>query len=68
LTALFPLEMPMNIEKFGHEEVHLMGESATDPMEPPGSAMAALLLLAGLARCVVAPSLTAHSSPSNCRF
>jgi hypothetical protein len=37
----------MNTEIFDHEVTHLMVESATDPIEPPGSALAALLLLAG---------------------
>ncbi len=62
----------MNTDNFGHEEVCLMNEGATDPIEPPGSALAALLLLAGISplrrRALPAHSLTAHSGPSNCRF
>jgi hypothetical protein len=62
----------MNTEIFDHEVIHLMGEGATDPIEPPGSALAALLLLAGRSplrrRALTAHPLTAHSGPSNCRF
>ncbi|HEX5738396.1 MAG TPA: hypothetical protein VFY22_07800 [Hydrogenophaga sp.] len=62
----------MNTENFGHEAIHLLGEGATDPIEPPGSTLAALLLLAGRSplrrRALPAHSLTAHSGPSNCRF
>jgi MYXO-CTERM domain-containing protein len=62
----------MNTEIFDHEVIHLMGEGATDPIEPPGSALAALLLLAGSSplrrRALTAHPLTAHSGPSNCRF
>jgi hypothetical protein len=43
LTALYPLEMPVNTEHLCFENVHLMGESATDPIELPGRALAALL-------------------------
>jgi hypothetical protein len=39
--------MPVNIEIFDHEESHLMGEGATDPIEPPGRTLAVLLRLAG---------------------
>ncbi|HEX5739790.1 MAG TPA: MYXO-CTERM sorting domain-containing protein [Hydrogenophaga sp.] len=62
-------EMP---ELLGHEVLHLNGESATDPIEPPGSALAALLLLSGIRllrrRALPAHALTAHSGLSNCRF
>jgi len=62
----------MNTEILDHEGIHLMGASATDPIEPPGSALAALLLLAGMSplrrRALPAHPLTAHSGPSNCRF
>jgi hypothetical protein len=62
----------MNTEHLGHEEAHLMGEGATDPIELPGSTLAALLFLAGSSplrrRALPAHSLTAHSGPSNCRF
>ncbi|MBA4215613.1 MAG: hypothetical protein C0449_21315 [Polaromonas sp.] len=72
MTALYPLEMPMNTEKTGHAEAHPMGEGATDPIELPGSALAALLLLAGRSplrrRALPAHSRAAHSGPSNCGF
>ena len=62
----------MNTEKPGHEEAHPMGEGATGPIEPPGSALAALLLLAGRSplrrHALPAHSLPAHSGPSNCGF
>jgi hypothetical protein len=37
----------MDIENFGHEGVHLKGKSATDPIEPPGSTLAAADLAQG---------------------
>jgi len=62
----------MNTEILDHERAHLMGECATDPIEPPGSALPALLLLAGRSplrrRALPAHPLTAHSGPSNCGF
>lgn len=62
----------MNTEKPGHEGVDLMGESATNPIAPPGSALAALFLLAGMSplrrRALPAHPLTAHSGLSNCGF
>ena len=67
----------MNIEFFPHEQIHLLGDSATRPTEPPWGALGALLRLTvrifrAVARCVVAPSqhipMTAHSVVSNCRF
>jgi hypothetical protein len=72
LTALYPLEMPINTENLWHESVHRMGDSATDLIDLPGSALAALLLLAGKSllrrRALPAHRLTAHSNRSNCRF
>ena len=44
----------MYIDFFAHEGVHLLGESATRPTEPPWGALGALLRLAG-------------SSPLRCR-
>jgi hypothetical protein len=62
----------MNTENLGHGGVHLKGESATDPIDPPGGALAALLLLAGGSplrhRALPAHPLTAHSGLSNCGF
>ena len=37
----------MNTDLFDHDGAHRLGESATHPIEPPWSALAALLLLAG---------------------
>jgi MYXO-CTERM domain-containing protein len=66
------MEMPLNIESLGHEETRLMGDGATDPIEPPWSALAALLLLAGIGllrrRALPVHSLTARSGLSNCCF
>ena len=64
--------MTVYIDFFAHEGVHLLGEIATRPTEPPWGALGALLHLAGSSRRVVAPSqhipMTAHSDVSNCRF
>ena len=38
----------MNTHLTAHDNVHLGGESATHPIEPPSGALAALLLLAGI--------------------
>ena len=38
----------MNIDICTHENVHLLGESATRPIEPRYGTLAALLLLAGM--------------------
>ena len=38
----------MNIRLFTHANTHLLGDSATHPIEPPWRALAALLLLAGI--------------------
>jgi len=62
----------MNTDMLDHEGAHLTGGGATGPIEPPGSALAALLLLAGMSplrrRALPAHSLTAHSGLSNCGF
>jgi len=42
LTALYPLEMPVNTEPVAHEQAHLVGACATGRMEPPGRAPVAL--------------------------
>ena len=51
---------------------HLLGESATHPIEPRCGTLAALLRLAGRSpqRCHVLPAhrSAAHSDASNCRF
>ena len=38
----------MNIDSCGHDRVHLLGESATHPIEPRCGTLVALLLLAGM--------------------
>ncbi|PKO66838.1 MAG: hypothetical protein CVU22_14275 [Betaproteobacteria bacterium HGW-Betaproteobacteria-16] len=62
----------MNTENFGHEEARFNGESATDPIEPPGSTLAVLLLLAGISplrrHALPAHPLTTHSGLSKCHF
>jgi len=62
----------VSVEFFRHENVHLLGESATHPIEPPWGALGALLLLAGSSplRRLAFPAhpMTAHSGPSNRRF
>jgi hypothetical protein len=62
----------MNTETLDFDEIHLTSEGATDPIEPPGSVLAALLLLAGKSplrrRALPAHPLTAHSGPSNYGF
>lgn len=35
LIALYPLEMPINTEYLDFENVRLVGDSATDPLELP---------------------------------
>ena len=40
----------MNIDTCGHDRVHLLGESATHPIEPRCGTLAALLLLAGMSQ------------------
>jgi hypothetical protein len=62
----------MRIEFSRHEAVHMLGESATHPIEPPRGALGALLLLAGGGplrhRAFPAHPTTTHSGASNCRF
>jgi hypothetical protein len=62
----------MNTHVLIHVYVHLLGRSATHPIEPPWRALAALLLLAGISppRRLVLPAhpMTAHSGASNCGF
>jgi hypothetical protein len=62
----------MNIEFCGHGELHLLGESATHPIEPRYGVLAALLLLAAMRpqrrRALPAPRIAAHSGASNCGF
>lgn len=71
LPALYLLEMPISTERLGFENVQLMGEGATDPIEPSSGVLAALLLLAGrspLRRRNLPAHPTAHTYRSNCRF
>ena len=62
----------MNIDIRTHDNVHLLGEIATRPLEPRYGALAALLLLAGMSpqcrRALPARRITAHSGASNCGF
>ena len=62
----------MDTEIRSHYHPHLLGESATHPIEPRCGTLAALLRLAGRSpqRCHVLPAhrITAHSGASNCRF
>jgi len=62
----------MNIEISIHDRPHLLGESATHPIEPRCGALAALLLLAGMSpqrrRALPAHRIAAHSGASNCGF
>ncbi len=62
----------MNTDYLGYDRVHLLGDSATHPIEPPRPRLAALLRLAGssLLRCRAYPDApaTAHSGASNCGF
>ena len=62
----------MNTNIRGTDRPHLVGESATHPIEPRCGALAALLLLADLSpqrcRALPAPRIAAHSGASNCRF
>ena len=66
----------MNIDSCGHDRVHLLGESATHPIEPRCGTLAGLqavlLLLAGMSpqrrRALPAHCIAAHSGASNCRF
>ena len=60
----------MNIDICTHENVHLLSESATRPIEPRYGTLAALLLLAGMSpqcrRALPAHRIAAHSGASNC--
>jgi len=62
----------MNIDFFGFDKPHLLGERATHPIRPPSGALAALLLLAGTGmqrrRALPAHPMTACSGASNYRF
>ena len=62
----------MDAEIRCHNHRHLLGESATHPIEPRYGTLAALLRLAGRSpqRCPALPAhrITAHSGASNCRF
>ena len=62
----------MNIDFSSHDHFHLLGESATHPIEPRCGTLAALLLLAGRSpqrRCALpAHRIAAHSDASNCGF
>ncbi len=62
----------MDTEICSHCHPHLLGESATHPIEPRCGTLAALLRLAGMSpqRCLALPAhrITAHSGASNCRY
>jgi hypothetical protein len=62
----------MNIDFSSHNIVHLLGESATHPIEPRCGALAALFRLAGTSpqqrHALPSHRITAHSGASNCRF
>ena len=70
----------MTIGNCAHDPRHLVGDSATRPIEPRCGTLAALLLLAGISprsrsalfsahpRALQAHRITAHSDASNCRF
>ena len=69
----------MKIDICTHDNVHLLGESATRPIEPRYGALAALLLLAGMSpqrqaqarrrarlrHALLAHRIAAHSGASN---
>ncbi len=62
----------MNTNFLSHDRIHLLGDSATHPIEPPQPRLGLLLRLAGssLLRCRAYPDApaTAHSGTSNCGF
>ena len=62
----------MNIDFCSHDGVHLVGESATHPIEPRCGTLAALLLLAGRRprrrRVLPAHRIAAHSGAFYCGF
>ncbi len=60
----------MTIGFLDHDKLHLLGDSATHPIEPRYGALAVLLLLAGMSpqrrRALPAHRIAAHSGASNC--
>jgi len=62
----------MNIDFFGFDNSHLLGERATHPIRPPSGALAALFLLAGMSmrrrRVLPAHPMTTCSGAFNYRF
>jgi len=62
----------METHVLDHDAVHLLGDGATHPIEPPWGALGALLLLAGMSlprrHAYPAHPMTAHSGVSNCGF
>jgi hypothetical protein len=62
----------MNTRVCAHEQIHLLGDSATHPIEPRCDTLAALLLLAGMSpqrrRALPARRIAAHSGAFNCGF
>jgi hypothetical protein len=62
----------MNAYELAHVQRHLLGDSATHPIELRCGTLAALLLLAGMSpqrrRALPAHRIAAHSGASNCRF
>jgi len=62
----------MNAEFPSHDNLHLVGDTATHPIEPRYGTLAALLLLAGTSpqrrRALPAHRIAARSGASNCRI
>ena len=62
----------MNIDFSAHDPHHLLGDSATHPIEPHYGTLAALLLLVGMSpqrrRALPAHRIAAHSGAPNCGF
>jgi len=62
----------MNTTFFGFDDRHHLGEPATRPIRPPSTALAALLLLAGISlprrRALPARPMPTCSGASNCGF
>ena len=59
--------------KVGHGGLHLLGESATHPIDPPSAVPAALRILAmaqaiAVVRALPARPMMARSDASNCRI
>jgi hypothetical protein len=68
LTAYFRWQHLMNIDFSSHDIVHLLGESATHPIELCCGTLAALLLLAGTSpKSSVAPCQRTASQPTRAR-